>query len=597
MIAKAVKGRGFRGVLNYDLNEEKGEILETNMAGQNARELAQEFGEIRKLRPNLNKAVLHVSLSAAIGEHLTNEQWQKIGQDYLKGMGLDNNQYVMVRHTDTDHEHIHIVANRIQFDGNVTSDSQDYKRQEVIMRQIERDYDLQQVASSSTADKRAPTKNEIERSIRTGEASTRQRLQQLCDGAAINSKSFTDYAERLEAVKVELIPVTQINGQKLTGLSYRLDGETMKGSDLGKSYSPAGLEKKGITYEKSRDFEAVSRNIEREANRTTRTADRDITASQVPECGRPSGDNRTISPSNGGIDERDTASPERHRHEDPSTKRAMEKGGNRNTESGGAVDVDTLPFGDANGDRNSSGSAYTRVLALLNPEPTTEPVQPIERRNSSEALETDTRQAAIVEQVEKNRLERAELDKAERQRQAQAAIDKAAELAKAEFIALPLEQREQQARQILNDLTQQLLETWRKTEAVKPLKDAEAKRAQLLALNANEPSALGGLIKTKKREQWEFDRLHTAYELRLLKEKSEEIINGKSRNEPKRDEVEKKARDALREKHPELDQVLTDKAAREEKERQKRQQEREAQKQAQKKREPQRGKGEQEHDR
>ena len=105
-------------------------------------------------------------------------------------MGLDNNQYVMVKHTDTDHEHIHIVANRIQLDGNVTSDSQDYKRQEAIMRQIERDYGLQPVAPSSTADKRAPTKNEIERSIRTGEASTRQRLQQLCDGAAMNTTAL-----------------------------------------------------------------------------------------------------------------------------------------------------------------------------------------------------------------------------------------------------------------------------------------------------------------------------------------------------------------------------------------------------------------------
>lgn len=594
MIAKAVKGRGFRGVLNYDLNEEKGEMLETNMAGQNARELAQEFGEIRKLRPNLNKAVLHVSLSAAIGDELSNEQWREIGRTYLKGMDLDNNQFVMTRHTDTDHDHIHIVANRIKFSGEVTSDSQDYKRQEVIMRQIERDYGLQQVAPSKDADRNAPTKNEIERSLRTGEPSTRQQLQQLCDGAAINCKSFTEYAERLDAAGVELIPVAQLAGEKLSGISYRLDGETMKGSDLGKGYSPAGLAKKGITYEKSRDFEAVSRNIEREANGTTRATDRDFTTSQTPERGRPSGDDRTISSSTGGIDDRDTANPERHRHEDQRTERPLEKGGNRNTESGAAVDLDTLPFGDANRDRNGSGSAYTRVLALLNPEPAPEPIG---RGNSSEAIETDTRQTAIAEQAEKDRLEQEERERfnfeAARQRQAQAEIDKAAERAKAEFIALPLEQRERIARQTLNNLVAQFLEMWRKTEAVKPLKDAEAKRAQLLILNANEPSALGSLIKTKKREQWEYDRLHAAYELRLLKEKAEEIINGKSRSEPKWDEAEQKARGVLREKHPELDQVLTDKSAREKNERQKRQQERDAQKQAQ----PQRGKGGQEHDR
>ena len=89
MIAKAVKGKGFRGALEYDLTKEKGRVIDSNMAGQNPRELAAEFGEIRKLRPNLGKAVMHVSLSAAPGEKLTDEQWREVGQRYLRGMGLD----------------------------------------------------------------------------------------------------------------------------------------------------------------------------------------------------------------------------------------------------------------------------------------------------------------------------------------------------------------------------------------------------------------------------------------------------------------------------------------------------------------------------
>ena len=32
MIAKLVKGRGFRGAAEYDLNKEKGRIISTNMA-------------------------------------------------------------------------------------------------------------------------------------------------------------------------------------------------------------------------------------------------------------------------------------------------------------------------------------------------------------------------------------------------------------------------------------------------------------------------------------------------------------------------------------------------------------------------------------
>jgi hypothetical protein len=136
MIAKMVKGSGFRGALEYDLQAEKGQMLDTNMAGENPRELAKEFGEIRKLRPHLNKAVLHVSLAAAPGESLTDKQWTDIGHKYLRGMGFENSQFVITRHTDTDHQHIHILANRIGMDGAVVSDGMDFKRQEGVVSEF-----------------------------------------------------------------------------------------------------------------------------------------------------------------------------------------------------------------------------------------------------------------------------------------------------------------------------------------------------------------------------------------------------------------------------------------------------------------------------
>ncbi|GGE88736.1 hypothetical protein [Massilia psychrophila] len=57
MIAKAIKGKGFRGALEYDLSKEQGRVIDTNMEGVGLRELARKFGEIRKLRPNLGSAI------------------------------------------------------------------------------------------------------------------------------------------------------------------------------------------------------------------------------------------------------------------------------------------------------------------------------------------------------------------------------------------------------------------------------------------------------------------------------------------------------------------------------------------------------------
>lgn len=142
-------------------------------------------------------------------------------------MGLDFNQYVLTRLSDTEHEHEHLLSNRIRFDGSVTSDSPDYRRHEALMRTIERDFNLQRVVSSFEVERYALTKGEIEAGLRTGLPSDRQQMQQLCDGAMVECRSFSEYARRLEAAGVALVSATQLAGAKLSGLSYRLEGGTM----------------------------------------------------------------------------------------------------------------------------------------------------------------------------------------------------------------------------------------------------------------------------------------------------------------------------------------------------------------------------------
>lgn len=414
MIAKAVKGKGFRGALEYDLTKEEGRVIDKNMAGENPRELAAEFGEIRKLRPNLGKAVLHVSLSAAPGEKLTDEQWCEIGKRYMDGMGLEKNQFVITRHNDTEHEHIHILANRIRFDGSVTSDSQDYKRQEAIMRELEKDYGLQRVAPSHEAERKAPTKGEIEGGIRTGQPSARQQLQQLADAAAKDCRSFTMYQERLEAAGVELVPVVQLEGAKLSGLSYRLDGVTMKGSDLGKGYSAAGLARRGVTYEQDRDFAAVRSSIERDTRRAFGDATGDIAPDQAPERGGLGADAGAIGAGVGRTDGRDTPDTGRDRPQEPGAGRDVQapaigigEGLQGRSGSSGQSSRQPEPSRPADGvealrpsrgDGVGYGGARERVLALAG---TADRAEPTGRESGSRPLEArrDRSLEAIQRQI------------------------------------------------------------------------------------------------------------------------------------------------------------------------------------------------------
>ena len=369
MIAKLVKGQGFRGALEYDLDREKGALLDTNMAGETPRELAAEFGAVRELRPGLGKAVFHASLSAAPGEHLSDEQWREIGQDYLAGMGFTEHQYVISRHTDTAHEHIHILANRIGSDGQVVSDAHDYPRQERLMREIEHEYGLQEVAPSQEAERRAPTKGEIEQSVRTGAASTRQQLQALCDGAAQDCASFTTYVERLEAVGVDVLPTVQQHGAKLSGLQYSLDGVTMKGSDLGKAYAAAGIQHRGISYEQDRDGPTVERCRERAAALDRGGPDRERAPGEDRERGGVGREAGAAGPSAGGLDGRDTPDVERDRRHEPGRGRSAAgrdaggADGRRAPDPGQSADrAEALRPDDP--DRADYSGARERILAL-----------------------------------------------------------------------------------------------------------------------------------------------------------------------------------------------------------------------------------------
>ena len=248
MIAKAVKGKGFRGVLEYCLRQEKGYLLESNMAGSSPRELAKEFGEIRKLRPNLNGTVSHVSIALPAGESLSDKQWKDVAQKYLAHMGFENSQFVAVRHTDRDHQHMHLVINRVTMGGNVVSDSNNYRRQEKLMRELEKEYGLQTVKSSDRAGRKTLTKGEIEKAMRTEEIPIRMKLQNAVDTALRRTSDLKEFTAFLATQDID-VRLNQTTTGQIRGISFAAKEVAMKGSDLGKAYTWSALLHRGLQYE------------------------------------------------------------------------------------------------------------------------------------------------------------------------------------------------------------------------------------------------------------------------------------------------------------------------------------------------------------
>ena len=153
MIGKQIKGRSFSKLLNYLFGKDGASLIGSNMEGTTPSGLAAEFRFCRQLNPRVSRSVYHVSLSLPHTEHLENDTWHEIAQKYLQAMGFDMNQYVVVRHSDRDHDHAHIVASRVRLDGTTVSDSWDYRRSEAAIRQLEQDYGLQSLHSSQEQDR------------------------------------------------------------------------------------------------------------------------------------------------------------------------------------------------------------------------------------------------------------------------------------------------------------------------------------------------------------------------------------------------------------------------------------------------------------
>ncbi len=258
MIGKQIKGTGFQGCLNYVLGKKDAALIGGTMCGQTAEELAAEFAIARQLRPNLKVAVFHASLSVDRTEQLENsekndQRWLAIAANYMKAMEFDNSQYAVVKHSDTDHDHIHIVASRIRLDGGVVDDSWDYYRSQETIRQLEQNYNLETVTPSWETDKRAPTTGERRQFKSKGDKSVRVQLQDLIDEVTLDNPSMPEFVERLQQEGVEVqVGLTRTGFSK--GISYNLDGVALSGSQLGKAYTFYGLQKhRGISYNQQRD--------------------------------------------------------------------------------------------------------------------------------------------------------------------------------------------------------------------------------------------------------------------------------------------------------------------------------------------------------
>jgi len=144
MIGNIIYGETCQGTLNYVLGKEGMRILGYgNTFSQNI--TPKFFGNVLHFQGQRNATknrYAHISLNLPHGEHLNDATFFKISEEYIDSMGYGEQPYVVVRHTDTKHEHVHIVTTNVKEDGKLLSIYNSYRRNIAAHQALERKYGL-----------------------------------------------------------------------------------------------------------------------------------------------------------------------------------------------------------------------------------------------------------------------------------------------------------------------------------------------------------------------------------------------------------------------------------------------------------------------
>ena len=141
-----MKGSGFKGVINYILDPKKGtELIDSSgVRTDDISHIIQSFIDQTNLNSRVSKVVGHISLSFSTQDSLklSNEFMTQVAREYMEKMGIKDTQYIIGRHFDKDHPHVHIAFNRIDNHGKTISDKNDRFRSEKICKELTTKYDL-----------------------------------------------------------------------------------------------------------------------------------------------------------------------------------------------------------------------------------------------------------------------------------------------------------------------------------------------------------------------------------------------------------------------------------------------------------------------
>ena len=144
-LAKSCSGGGALG--NYVIDEEKGYELDRNLlCGTNPKEIMEEMKDIQDLNQRATNKTFSLVLSPDLieGQKISNKDLKDMTREFLQKLGIDTDekQYIAFVHTEKEHKHIHVIANRVKSNGQLLPDHHIGKKAQWAAHEIAKDRGL-----------------------------------------------------------------------------------------------------------------------------------------------------------------------------------------------------------------------------------------------------------------------------------------------------------------------------------------------------------------------------------------------------------------------------------------------------------------------
>ncbi len=144
MIGRILYRESCQGVLNYVLGKEGMCIL--GYGNLYSQDVSQKFfGSILHFQGQRNATknrYAHITLNLPHGEHLDDAAFLDVSNEYMQQMGYGEQPFVVVRHNDTKHEHVHIVTTNVDGSGKVLGIFNSHRRNMATQWYLEKKFGL-----------------------------------------------------------------------------------------------------------------------------------------------------------------------------------------------------------------------------------------------------------------------------------------------------------------------------------------------------------------------------------------------------------------------------------------------------------------------